>query len=150
MNRKEIVEQTNLLCLAYNRPLSEQLLNLMASDFANWDLQTFQACVAMHRVHPERGKYFPLLADMNFQRIGGREHVCERAELEFEANPMIDGTPAHEARIESIQDRDRRRNRWVKRSLARFEIELRERGADAMEYAGPGRLLPKRGSHGSH
>jgi hypothetical protein len=138
------------MAMAYGVALSKDQLRLALQDYAGWDLQTFQACVAMHRVHPERGRFYPLLADLNFQRIGGREHVHERAELEFEANPLIDGTPSHQVRTESVDDRERRRARWIKRSLARFEIELRERGPDAMEYSGPGRLLPKGGSRGSH
>lgn len=121
MTREETVQAATFLCLAYNRQLSEPLLELMLADFGGWDYQQFMSAVQAHRNDPERGRFFPSLADMRYQQIGDRAQAKAAAEVAFDNNPRIDGTTSFDANQESQYKRDARRRSYVAGQVYAFE-----------------------------
>lgn len=121
MTLEEIAKAANFLCLAYNRQLSDQLLELMQDDFGKWDYQQFMELVQAHRRDPERGRFFPSLADMRYQQIGDRAQAKAAAEVAFDNNPRIDGTTSFDANQESQFKRDARKRAYVSSQVYAFE-----------------------------
>lgn len=121
MNKLEISQATTRLCQKYNREMSSALLESMLEDFQSWDPDEFARCVENHRSDPDRGRFFPTLADMNYQVRGDRAQAKELAAEAFDLNPQIDGTSKFDADRENYERREKRKRAWITRAAYEFE-----------------------------
>jgi len=135
MNQQEIAKAANFLCLAYNREISNPLLELMMSDYADWEYPKFMEAAQTHRGDPQRGRFFPSLADMQYQIIGDRSQAKAKAAIDFDNNPLIDGTGKYQADRETYPQRDGRKRSYIARQAFAFEGE--QLGNKPAELNGP-------------
>lgn len=147
MDDRQILEVTTYLCEVYNRNSNPGLLEVMAEMYGDWSQEEFMACAHQHIRNPDRGRFFPVPADMEFQRHGDRLGARERAAEEFDINPLCDGTSQFDADRESYERRDQRRRAWISRAVHQFEGQ--GQGGERPYIDGPrrGMIGGPRGSH---
>lgn len=145
MTSEETAAALQRLCEVYNRALTPGLLEVFADDYAAWPLDEFRAAVAAHRTDPERGRFFPTLADLIAQRVGTRETAAAHAAARFEADPCVDGTSPFDADRETHDRRANRRQAYIRRELSRHADHARlaagGAGAPALQVD-PRRICP--------
>lgn len=146
MTRDQIAIAAATLCTAYNRELTPALITLLADDYREWGADEFATCVQAHRRDPERGRFFPTLADLEYQRRGDRAQAKEIAAESFDLNPLIDGTSKFDADRETYEQRDRRKRAWITR--AAYEFEGADIRTETPQISGPRRGLIGKGYGG--
>jgi hypothetical protein len=121
MNDQEILKSATYLCEVYNRNSNPGLLEIMAEMYRDWSCEDFMACARKHIKDPDRGRFFPTPADMEYQLRGDRNHAKISAAEAFDLDPLIDGTRKFEADRETYEQRDRRKRAYIAQAAHEFE-----------------------------
>lgn len=64
---QKIVEAYSLTCLSYEKAFNKQLLDLFISDLREYSADQIAMALSNHRKDPDRGRFFPKVADVVFQ-----------------------------------------------------------------------------------
>jgi hypothetical protein len=64
---QKIVEAYSLTCLSYEKAFNKQLLDLFISDLSGYSAQQIAGALQAHRTDPDRGRFFPKVADVVYQ-----------------------------------------------------------------------------------
>lgn len=100
----------------YSRPLTEQAARIYFELVRPIEAATFRDALLAHMADPTQGKFWPTAAHL-IDQIAGDDTARERLYRAFDADPTVDGTPQYNARMETIEQRQRRRDRFVKAEM---------------------------------
>lgn len=64
---QKIVEAYSITCLSYEKAFNKQLLDLFISDLSCYSAQQISQALQDHRLDPDRGRFFPKVADLVYQ-----------------------------------------------------------------------------------
>jgi len=82
-----VVEAYALNCAAFDKPFKKELLDLYLHDLAGYSADQIVKAMSEHRKDPERGRFFPKVADMIYQITGTGKQQADNsdslAELEW-------------------------------------------------------------------
>lgn len=117
MDFREFANAINPVAEYYGRSLGEQPARIYFAVVKPLDVATFRQALLAHIADPNQGKYWPTAAHV-LDQVAGEDGERERLFREFDGDPLIDGTRSHDARMETIEQRKQRRERYVKSSLA--------------------------------
>jgi len=86
-NKKQFADQFMLTCLSYEKDFNAALANLYFSDLADYSDDQVCSAMAKHRKDPDRGRFFPKVADIIYQITGTGKQQADNsdslAELEW-------------------------------------------------------------------
>jgi hypothetical protein len=114
----------------YGRELTDDLFEISKECYSDWNADTFATAVRRHIRDPDRGRFFPVPADLTYQVSGDRNQAKVEAAAAFDANPLIDGTSKFDADRETYDRRDQRKRAYVAR--AAFDFEAQSSGGELM------------------
>jgi hypothetical protein len=84
-DKKQFADHFMLTCLAYEKEFKPELAKLYFADLQEFDDSTIAAAFNAHRKDPDRGRFFPKVADIIYQirKTDQRTDVRQLAELEW-------------------------------------------------------------------
>ncbi len=65
--RKKFADEFLLTCLAYEKEFKTELANLYFSDLERYGIDQLVSAMRQHRLDPDRGRFFPKVADLVYQ-----------------------------------------------------------------------------------
>lgn len=65
--RKKFADEFLLTCLAYEKEFKTELANLYFSDLERYGIDHLVLAMRQHRLDPDRGRFFPKVADLVYQ-----------------------------------------------------------------------------------
>lgn len=82
---QKIVEAYSLTCLSYEKAFNKQLLDLFISDLSGFTANQISEALQSHRKDPDRGRFFPKVADIIHQinKAEKQTDAKQIAELEW-------------------------------------------------------------------
>ena len=87
--KKEFADSYMATCLAYDKEFNVELAKLYFSDLSEYSIQQVSAAFSKHRKDPDRGRFFPKVADLVYQITGTEkqqgESLDQQAELQWAA-----------------------------------------------------------------
>lgn len=82
-----VVEAYAINCAAFDREFKKQMLDLYLSDLSGFSADQIVMAFNRHRLDPDRGRFFPKVADLIYQITGTEKQQAEslehQAELEW-------------------------------------------------------------------
>ena len=104
----------------YDKPVSNTFAKLYFEDLAEYEADDVLRAMSLHRRDPDRGRFFPTPADMEYQLRGDRNQAKISASEAFDLDPLIDGTRKFEADRETYEQRDRRKRAYIASAAHQF------------------------------
>lgn len=65
--RKKFADEFLLTCLAYEKEFKTELANLYFADLERYGIEPLVSAMRQHRLDPDRGRFFPKVADLVYQ-----------------------------------------------------------------------------------
>lgn len=84
LDKKEFAEAFSATCLAYEKAFSPELAKLYMLDLAEYSTESVKRAFSRHRKDPERGRFFPKVADIVYQIEGTQKQKSESVESSAE------------------------------------------------------------------
>lgn len=88
-DKKQFAENFMLTCLAYDKAFKPELANLFLADLAEFDINQVVHAMTAHRKEPDRGRFFPSIADIIFQINKSSKPVDAKSIAELEWSKVI-------------------------------------------------------------
>lgn len=81
--RKKFADEFLLTCLAYEKEFKTELANLYFADLQNYSMDQVVSALRSHRTDPDRGRFFPKVADVVYQITLQNKNPDTTPELEW-------------------------------------------------------------------
>ena len=86
---QKIVEAYSLTCLSYEKAFNKQLLDLFISDLSGFTADQIAMALRTHRTDPDRGRFFPKVADIVYQIQKQSAPIDSASTIELEWSKVI-------------------------------------------------------------
>ena len=87
--KKQFADNYMLTCLAYEKEFKAEVANLYFHDLSDYSIEQVSIAFSKHRKDPDRGRFFPKVADLVYQITGTEkqqgESLEQQAELQWAA-----------------------------------------------------------------
>lgn len=84
IDKKQFADQFALTCLAYEKSFNKELASLYFSDLSEYGISEVVGAFTRHRKDPDRGRFFPKVADLIYQITSTEKQNDDRLAQEIE------------------------------------------------------------------
>lgn len=117
MNAQDIAKAAKVLQVNYDRKFTTDKLKLWLAKFEPFPVDVLVVAIDRHIVDPERGMFFPTIADIFKQLVYSDAKIKTLAAQAFDDDPGIDGTDRFTIANEKYFDRAQRKRQYIAKDL---------------------------------